>query len=67
MGSGSIPGLMVKNSKENGRKVKKTAMVFGNLQKVIFMKESGRIINKMEKDSLLILEDPSIVDILRIS
>ena len=66
MGRGSIPGLMVKNSKENGRKVKKTAMVFGNRQKVIFMKESGRIINKMEKDSLLILEDPSIVDILRI-
>jgi hypothetical protein len=31
------------------------------------MKESGRIINKMGKDSLLILEDPSIVDILRIS
>jgi hypothetical protein len=67
MGRGSINGLMVKNSKENGRKVKRTGMEYGNLRKVIFMKVNGKIINKMEKEYLLMLVDPNIVDILRIS
>jgi len=47
MGRGNIHGIMVKNSKENGTKVKKMDMGYGNLPKVIFMKESGKITNKM--------------------
>lgn len=41
-------------------------MEFGNLQKEIFIKVSGKITNKMEKEYLLTL-DRSIADILRIS
>jgi hypothetical protein len=51
---------------ENGRKVRKMDMEFGNLLKEIIMKEDGKIINRMVKEYSLMLEDLSTVDTLKI-
>ena len=52
---------------ENGKKGRKMDMEFGNLQKEIFMKDNGKITNRMVKEYLLMLEGLSTVVTLRIS
>lgn len=59
----SLYGIMVRNSKDSGRMAKRTALVFGNLQRETITKANGRIIDSTAKDILSISEDLSIVGI----
>ena len=48
-------GIMVNLLKDNGRMEQKMDMEFGNLQRVIFMKDSGNSIANMAKELISIV------------
>ena len=53
-------GIMEKSLKENGSKERKMGLECGNLLEVIFMKASGRIIDKTVRDTMCTKEAQNI-------
>lgn len=60
VGKDDLSGIMEKSLKENGSKERKMGLEFGSLQEAIFMKASGRTIDKTVKDTMCTKEAQSI-------
>lgn len=60
----NLNGIMEKYFKVSGEMVKRMDLVFGNLQREIFIKDNGEIIDSMEKDTMYIKVDLNFEDIL---
>lgn len=60
----NLNGIMEKYFKVSGEMVKRMDLVFGNLQREIFIKDNGEIIDSMEKDTMCIKVDLNFEDIL---
>ena len=59
----NLNGIMEKYFKVSGEMVKRMDLVFGNLQREIFIKDNGEIIDSMEKDTMYIKVDLNFEDI----
>lgn len=66
MEEGSLNGATDKHLKANGKMVKKMDTASGEVLKAIFTKVNGKITNKMGKVYTFMLEDRSILVILKI-
>ena len=58
----NLHGITDKPLMESGKTAKNMGSASGNLQRETTIKENGAIIDRVEKDIIIISEDPSIED-----